>query len=145
MSQHEFPNGALEIRHDTDDISLTISFINCYFSSVAVQEKPFEKSAMRLLYLPTAVPCSTGLSVNLTRLSGDELGGHQIQRSLSTFGIHAKTSKLWDVMARSDRVELCNMISRNEALPNDRDEDGNTLLWAGSFNLRKFQTATNQF
>lgn len=53
----------------------------------------------------------------------------QLWRSLTTFGIHPRSSPIFGYIRTGAIWEVRRLFSLRAVGPNDRDEDGNTLLW----------------
>ncbi|KAM7202937.1 hypothetical protein V8F20_004184 [Naviculisporaceae sp. PSN 640] len=69
---------------------------------------------------------SLGTVVQFFEASGAQ---PQVWRSLATFGIHPKSSPVFGYIRAGDISEVQRLFSLRVVAPNDRDEDGNTLLW----------------
>ncbi|KAK3374720.1 ankyrin repeat-containing domain protein [Podospora didyma] len=69
---------------------------------------------------------TAGAIVQFSELSGTK---HQLWRTLITFGVHPASSQVFQHIRNKDLAAIKRMLSLRLISPNDRDEDGNSLLW----------------
>jgi hypothetical protein len=81
-----------------------------------------ENTGARIFFLPTTRLGLYGLSAAV---------GHNVPRTVAIFGVQPSDSIIFSSIERGDVQSIVNLFSSDQARPNDRDEDGRSLLWVG--------------
>ena len=97
--------------------------------SAATASQPSGSFTQCRLYVETASTApSAGCIFQVCELRGPR---YQLLKTLSTCGVHSQDSPVFGHLRNGDTVAIKRMLSLRTISPNDRDEDGNTLLWVG--------------
>lgn len=80
----------------------------------------------RLVLLPSVHSFLSGVLVQFDSCLNGEAKFHH---TLSTFGIHPKNSEIFSLIRLGDRDGVSRLLAAGKVFPNDRDVNGNSLLW----------------
>ncbi|KAM7184351.1 hypothetical protein V8F33_013034 [Rhypophila sp. PSN 637] len=83
------------------------------------------------LYVAPLLESTTGARLQGTVVQFFKVSGSkpQVWRSLATFGIHTSKSAVFEHIRSGNVVKVQRLFSLRALSPNDRDEEGNSLLW----------------
>jgi len=116
---------SVEVKDDHQRMWLT--FLEYQQTAPSVTTQPSKTNIQCRLYVESSgtVPAAACI-VRVSELHGPQ---YQLFKTLSTCGVHPRDSPVFRHMKNGDTAAIQGMLSRRQISPNDRDEDGNTLLW----------------
>lgn len=80
----------------------------------------------RIVFIPGLKTSLTGVATELVRQFNPVIS---ISRKISTFSVHPNNSPIFEHLKSREVAMVHKMISNRKVSPNDRDENGNSLLW----------------
>jgi len=80
----------------------------------------------RLVLLPSGHSFLSGVLVQFDLCLN---GKAKFHHTLSTFGIHPKDSEIFSLIKFGDLDGVTRLLATRRVFPNDRDVEGNSLLW----------------
>lgn len=111
------------VRNNSIDVSLPIGSVRLFF---VIHRQSGKMLSARLLFVP-----ARHMQSNLQGFFAACLRGRQSQtlaRSLSTFQVLPEGSEALEHIRRGDLQAVCHLLTTRRVHPNDRDEDGDSLL-----------------
>ena len=116
------------------DISLTLLTFQPPGLSTSSIAKSFTRCRLYVALTPTQDGQLKGVIIQFSEISGAQ---HQLWRTLTTFGVHPSNSSVFGHIRNRDVLALQRLLALALVAPNDRDEEGNSLLWVRTFLPRK--------
>lgn len=111
------------VGNSTIDVSLPIGSIRMFF---IVHRQSGKMLGVRLIYVPARHMQSSLKGVFAACLRGQ--GAQTLVRSLSTFQVVPEGSEALEYIRRGNLQAIRDLLATHEIHPNDRDEDGDSLL-----------------
>lgn len=122
---------SVEVKADRRRMHLT--FLEYQPTTPSATSQPSESFTQCRLYIetPSTAP-SAGCIFQVCELRGPRC---QLFKTLSTYSIHPRKSLVFEHLKKGNTEAVRKMLSHRAISPNDRDEDGNTLLWVRFYTL----------
>lgn len=108
------------------DVSLTLDTYQPPGSPNSGAVESFTRCRLYVALTPKPDRQLQGVIVQFSEISGAQ---SQLWRTLTTFGIHQRDSQVFGHIRRGDVEAVQRLLALRLIVPNDRDEEGNSLLW----------------
>lgn len=116
-----------QVQIDDGRITIVLGTLTSWTASAI----PFFVRIGQLCFVPQPGSALSGLSIHCY---WDSATTSYIPRTLSTFRIHAIDAAIFSAIKNRDLIRVQEILSTGSVSPNDRDEEGNTLLYVSRDN-----------